>query len=362
MLSWNIMILLSKVEMLPEYSSSLEHYRICSLLGQCSTNVGFVFVARHSPTASLVAIKKYNVDKLDDDTLQLIQNEVISMRQLSHPNLLPCLTSFVNGLDVMIVTPLMGYGSCRDIMTRHFNSGLPEMAIAYILRDVLLGLRYIHQKGFIHRAIRASHILVNSKGIAVLSGLRYCASLCGGGVIKKSIHSFPISTCANLNWLSPEVLQQDLLGYGEKSDVYSVGVTACELANGIVPFHETATTLMLTEKIRGSAPQLLDCSTFISGGAGDGGDMEMEDMRMPNEHAQEYNNRKFSDPFHAINEICCQKEPNDRPTPAQLLNHPFFKQIRRPHSGSSLTELLLPAIPFTSDNLGYLEGEENVYM
>lgn len=73
------------------------------------------------------------------------------MRQLSHRNVLPCLSTFVNGLDVIIVSPLMGYGSCRDIMTRHFNAGLPEPAIAYILRDALTGLRYIHQKGFIHR-------------------------------------------------------------------------------------------------------------------------------------------------------------------------------------------------------------------
>lgn len=51
--------------------------------------------------------------------------------------------------------------------------------------------------------------------------------------------------------------------------MYSIGVTACELANGIVPFYETATTLMLTEKIRGSAPQLLDCSTFIAGAVGE---------------------------------------------------------------------------------------------
>lgn len=347
--------------MLPEYSTTLEHYRICSLVGQCSTDIGVVFVARHSPTADLVAIKKFNLDKLDDETVQLIQNEVIVMRQLSHQNLLPCLTSFVNGLDVMTVTPLMGYGSCRDIMTRHFNAGLPEAAIAYILRDVLLALRYIHQKGFIHRAIRASHILVSAKGTAVLTGLRYCASLCGSGFMKKNIHSFPLSTCANLNWLSPEVLQQDLLGYGEKSDVYSVGVTACELANGIVPFHETATTLMLTEKIGGSAPQLLDCTTyFVYSGSASDGDIGIADIRMHNENAQEYTNRKFSDPFHALSELCCQREPNDRPAPAQLLNHAFFKQTRRPYGGGGLTELLLPAIPFTSDNLGYLEDDIQV--
>ena len=56
-----------------EYSTSLEHYKVCALLGQCSTNIGVAFAGRHSPTADLVAIKRINADKVEDDTLQLVQ-------------------------------------------------------------------------------------------------------------------------------------------------------------------------------------------------------------------------------------------------------------------------------------------------
>ena len=52
------------------------------------------------------------------------------------------------------------------------------------------------------------------------------------------------------------------MGYNEKSDVYSLGVVACEMANGLVPFSEMPSTMMLIEKLRGASPKLLDCSTF----------------------------------------------------------------------------------------------------
>ena len=63
-------------------------------------------------------------------------------------------------------------------------------------------------QGISCRAIRASHILVSSCGQACLSGLRYACQIVEHGRWQCSVHSFPRSTAPNLNWLSPEVLEQ----------------------------------------------------------------------------------------------------------------------------------------------------------
>lgn len=69
-------------------------------------------------------------------------------------------------------------------------------------------------------------------------------------------------TFAICTWAILYDLLQNLLGYCEKSDVYSVGIATCEMANGVVPFADMPAMLMLTEKLGGRAPQLLDRYAF----------------------------------------------------------------------------------------------------
>ena len=73
------------------------------------------------------------------------------MRQLQHARLMPCLSSFVSGTELWMVEPLCGYGSTKDLLAAHFTEGLPERAIALILRDVVRALDYLHSQGYIHR-------------------------------------------------------------------------------------------------------------------------------------------------------------------------------------------------------------------
>lgn len=139
---------------------------------------------------------------------------------------------------------------------------------------------------------------------------------------------------------------QNLLGYTEKSDIYSVGITCCELGNGIAPFADLSSTLMLTEKIRGNQPSLLDSSTFpsdeIIAQAMDSG-IGIGEAWAADQTRQIYSGRNLSDSFHKFAEMCMSRFPENRPTAMQLLTqHAFFKQCKHTNLEEQLKSVLEP--------------------
>ncbi|KAF9418351.1 hypothetical protein HW555_004781 [Spodoptera exigua] len=349
------------------FNPDINDYQLTSIITECCGGVAVVYSALYKPNNQNVAIKRYFVDKTKENA-SLIQQDILTRKELQHANILPYLTSFVHGKELYVVSPLMTFGSCRDILDRYFQEGLPELACALVLRDVLQALQYLHKQLYIHRSVRASHVLVGANGGVRLSGLRSAASLMVRGRRQRHLHQLPPPDADNTNlmWLSPELLEQNLKGYDEKSDIYSLGVLCCELANGAVPFAEVPTTLMFTEKVRGSRPQLLDCSTFpepclddsemksmynTDSGVGDSADGVMRLRQL-------YAARKLSDTFHHLSEMALQRDPDKRPSATQLLNHPFFKQIRKTDYLPGLIGRVKPIKPDLNDMSALLLQEK----
>lgn len=198
--------------------------------------------------------------------------------------------------------------------------------------------------------------------MACICGMRYSCEVVKNGKWQRTTFNFPRSNTSNLKWLSPELLQQDLRGYNEKSDIYSLGITVCELANGVVPFSGCPDTLMLTEKVRGFIPNIIDRSTYLA----DSMDIDQcnhflsvakenlvvlyflinlnvsalgdETNENFNRNIEEMKTRKFSEAFHQMAEQCVQREVDNRPSVCQLLKHPFIKQCKK--TQTTLLELL----------------------
>ncbi|XP_023684968.1 STE20-related kinase adapter protein alpha isoform X1 [Paramormyrops kingsleyae] len=336
-------------------------YELLTVIGRGLEDLMTVNLARYRPTGEHVAIRRINLESCTNDMVSYLEGELHVSRLFHHPCILSYRSVFIAENELWVITPFMAYGSARDLISNHFTEGMSEQAIAYILLGVLRALDYIHHMGYVHRSVKASHVLVSADGQVYLSGLRSIFSLIRHGQRARVVHDFPQYSVKVLPWLSPEVLQQNLQGYDSRSDIYSLGITACELANGHVPFKDMPATQMLLEKLNGTVPCLLDTSTIPpeelsmkpSRSGADSGICEGPGARHANGEpsssssgAHPYN-RTFSPHFHGFVELCLQRDPAKRPSASALVGHSFFKQIKHRPS-ESLLELLQPVMPIGS--------------
>ncbi|XP_055049944.1 STE20-related kinase adapter protein alpha isoform X2 [Misgurnus anguillicaudatus] len=339
-------------------------YELLTVIGRGLEDLMTVNLSIYKPTRQHVAIRRIDLDSCTNDMVNYLQGELHVSKLFHHPCILPYRSVFIAENELWVITPFMAYGSARDLISTHFTDGLSEPTIAYILLGVLRALEYIHQMGYVHRSVKASHILISADGHVYLSGLRSIFSLIRHGQRARVVHDFPQYSVKVLPWLSPEVLQQNLQGYDFRSDIYSLGITACELANGHVPFKDMPATQMLLEKLNGTVPCLLDTTTIppeelsmkpsrsgadsgiCEGGPAAGGARHTNGEPSSASGGNPYS-RTFSSHFHGFVELCLQRDPEKRPSASTLIGHSFFKQIKRRPS-EALPELLRPVSPINS--------------
>ncbi|XP_035916346.1 STE20-related kinase adapter protein alpha [Anopheles stephensi] len=322
------------------FDNNIINYVLKVELAKCFDNLGTVYLAQHRPTKKHVAVKKFLVEDLKND-IGFLMDEAKQLREFDHPNILSYHTIFVHYLELYFVLPLMCYGSCKDTMSNYFETGFPEPILVCILRDILHGLVYLHWKGYIHRSIRASHVFLNETR-AVIGGFRVCTSFLGEGKRIRTLHDLPPHSVKSLNWLAPEVLAQNLTGYTEKSDVYSLAMTAYEMANGAEPYYKITATLILAEKLKGGVylPMLLDATTVPNE---DGPSSETASPLR-----QIYVSRQFSDALHNFAETCSERDPKNRPSASALLSHPVFKLVTHTNIKEQFAQHCIQKVDFDS--------------
>nr|XP_006636863.2 PREDICTED: STE20-related kinase adapter protein beta [Lepisosteus oculatus] len=325
------------------FSSDANHYELLSELGRGFNNLRMVCMARHKPTGKLLALKQTNLDRCTEEELRLL----LICLEGGYP-FHPALKCYTHP------------GSLDNLLQTYFTDGMSESLIAYLLHGVLKALDYLHQMGYIHRSVKASHILLSADGRVYLSGLHSLYSMMRDGKRSKFVYEFPQHSSSLLPWLSPELLRQDLHGYDVKSDIYSLGITACELASGRVPFQDMHPTLMLLQKLKGWHCCLLDVAPFplqglglkasrsgVDSGIGESVATSSIMRTMTSERPQSPAPKNHSALLHHLVELCLHQQPEKRPSASTLLTHAFFKQVKR-HTNDSFLSLMYPALPLTS--------------
>ena len=169
---------------------------------------------------------------------------------LDHPNILSYKIAFINKQELWLVSEIMECGSIDRIIQALYPNGIKDQAlIATILKETLKGLIYLHQNNQIHRDVRGASILVDSDGCIKISDFGVATAV-KEGEKKNTVIGSPC-------WMAPEVLDQDdKSGYDFKADIWSLGITALEIAQGKPPNSDLCTMKLILRTLNEEPPKL----------------------------------------------------------------------------------------------------------
>ncbi|XP_068130056.1 misshapen-like kinase 1 isoform X5 [Hyperolius riggenbachi] len=254
---------------------------------------GQVYKGRHVKTGQLAAIKVMDVT---EDEEEEIKQEINMLKKYSHHrNIATYYGAFIkksppgNDDQLWLVMEFCGAGSVTDLVKNTKGNALKEDCIAYICREILRGLSHLHAHKVIHRDIKGQNVLLTENAEVKLVDFGVSAQLDRTVGRRNTFIGTPY-------WMAPEVIACDEnpdATYDYRSDIWSLGITAIEMAEG--------------------APPLCD----------------MHPMRalflIPRNPPPKLKSKKWSKKFIEFIDTCLIKNYLNRPPTEQLLKYPFIR-------------------------------------
>lgn len=188
-----------------------------------------VFKATDKNTKQVFALKRVEWERHTT-----VINEVEIMKVLNHKHIVKYYESYREGIYVYIVMEYLENSSVFDLVKYLKGEGIymTEPQIAYIIRGIVEGLKYMHSKNIIHMDIKPLNVLIGDGKVKIID------FGCSVKLKSKRAKCKNFKYIGTLRYLAPEVLRK--IPYNFKADVWSVGMTLVEMINGEVPYHESS--------------------------------------------------------------------------------------------------------------------------
>ncbi|ETN00400.1 STE/STE20/MST protein kinase [Phytophthora nicotianae INRA-310] len=257
-------------------------YEVLERIGEGS--YGKVYKAVNKSNAEVVALKVVPVESEDRAAFDELTREIRILERCESPFVVHYRGSFSYESQLWIAMEFCAAGSLADLHVLRGRRVLSEPEIAAVCANVALGLAHLHSQGLIHRDIKAGNLLLNGDGVAKLADFGVSAQLTATVGKRRTVIGTPF-------WMAPEVIQE--AHYDCKVDLWSLGITALELAEGEPPLahmHPMRAIFLIPNR----APP---------------------ELREPN---------KYSTEFRDFIAVCLKKDPQERASADELLRHPFI--------------------------------------
>ncbi|KAL1214693.1 Mitogen-activated protein kinase kinase kinase 1 [Cardamine amara subsp. amara] len=254
------------------------------LLGRGSFGSVYEGISGDGDFFAVKEVSLLDQDSQAQECIQQLEGEIALLSKLQHQNIVRYRGTARDESNLYIFLELVTQGSLLKLYQRYQR--LQNSVVSGYTRQILDGLKYLHDNSFIHRDIKCANILVDANGAVKLADF---------GLAKVSKLN-DIKSCKGTPfWMAPEVInRKGNDGYGTPADIWSLGCTVLEMLTSQIPYGNLEPVQALFRIGRGKLPEVpetlsLDAQHFIL--------------------------------------KCLKVNPEERPTAAELLNHPF---VRRP--------------------------------
>jgi serine/threonine protein kinase len=253
-----------------------------------SGSFGSVYKAVNVNTNEVVALKIIKPEE-DDEVSEFVELGIL--KRCNHPNIVGLRGTWKKDDEIFIAMEYCGGGSVADLI-QVWEINLTEDQIALICRETLQGLLYLHETGIIHRDIKGANILLTESGDIKLVDFGVSAILNQRGEKRNTLIGTPY-------WMAPEIIsnRNGKNPYDEKVDIWSLGITMIELAEGEPPLSDVHPMRALMQIPIRDPPKLSSTT-------------------------------QWSKTFHDFVRCCLQKDPKKRKSTEELLKHPFVTNCK----------------------------------
>ncbi|KAI3652904.1 hypothetical protein MP228_002329 [Amoeboaphelidium protococcarum] len=294
-----------------QYSQSADDYELLNVIG-IMDDISQAYCARFKPASmdvpSLVNKRDIVTVKVTDFSLSTDYELILEMINIvrntklcRHPSILQYYTCFVDQSEKLwTITQPVRMGSIKQLMMDYHPDGLPsEQIVATIIKEVIKGLNYLHEKHLIHNNIRADNIWLDVTGEIKITGMHQLIDKMSKGTLKPSVYKF----VGDPEWQAPEVISQATT-FNQKVDIYSLGITVCEMTHGKTPFSQWPALKILLCKLHYEVPTMQE---------------------------QGESEKIMSKNYQRFTERCLTKNPLQRPNCSELFEDQFVKSGRDAH-------------------------------